>query len=455
MKNYFHFYKSGTIQWGIRMKKKINAKFMLIAAIAIVVTAVCSMLLFYRILESQIFDDLKANAHLISQMDAKSLTGQIDYDLSDDGLRITLIGEDGTVLYDSLEDENMMDNHKDRPEILAAYENGEGKAIRKSATSAEHTFYYAMHLPEGGVLRIAKESNSISNFIFTMAGLIVIVGLLVFIMCAFYAHRLTRRLVTPIEKMADNITMIDEDEVYEEMRPFISTIKQQHVDILNHAQIRQEFTANVSHELKTPLTAISGYAELIGSGMTTGEDTVHFANEIHSNAERLQILINDIIKLSELDDKDLKLEFETVDLYQLGENCIASMALQAQKNEVSIRLEGEHALLSGNKTLLEELVFNLCSNAVRYNKKGGTVVIETGMENGKPVLTVRDSGIGIPKDQQDRVFERFYRVDKSRSKSTGGTGLGLAIVKHIVAQHDAQITLNSKEGVGTEIKVVF
>lgn len=455
MKNYFHLHKSETIQWGIRMKKKINAKFMLIAAIAIVVTAVCSMLLFYRILETQIFDDLKANAHLIALINAREVTGEINYDLSSDGLRITLIAEDGSVIYDSLEDEDVMENHNDRPEILAAYEKGEGKAIRRSATSAKHTFYYAMHLPEGGVLRVAKESDSIFNFVCTMAGLIVMVGLLVFAMCVFYSHRLTRRLVTPIEKMADNITLIDESEVYEEMRPFISTIKQQHVDILNHAQIRQEFTANVSHELKTPLTAISGYAELIGSGMTTGEDTVHFANEIHNNAERLQTLINDIIKLSELDDADLKLEFETVDLYELGEHCIAAMALQAQKNEVAMRLVGEHVLMSGNKTLLEELIFNLCSNAVRYNKRGGSVTITTAMEQSRPVIIVSDTGIGIPKEHQDRIFERFYRVDKSRSKSTGGTGLGLAIVKHIVAQHDAQITLNSEEGVGTEIKVTF
>lgn len=455
MEKQFHLHKSETIQRGNGMKKKINAKFMLIAAIAIVVTAVCSMLLFYRILENQIFDDLKANAHIIAMTNPGDLTGELNYDLSRDGIRITYIREDGSVLYDSLEDESVMENHKDRPEITAALESGEGKDIRRSATSAEHTFYYAMRLPDGGVIRIARESDSIVNFVFTMAGLIVMVGVLVFAMCVFYSHRLTKRLVMPIEKMADNITMIDEGEVYEEMRPFISTIKQQHVDILNHAQIRQEFTANVSHELKTPLTAISGYAELIGSGMTSGEDTVHFANEIHSNAERLQSLINDIIKLSELDDADLKLEFETVDLHELGEQCIASMALQAQKNEVAMRLVGEHVLMSGNRTLLEELIFNLCSNAVRYNRRGGSVTVCTAMEQNRPVLTVSDTGIGIPKEHQDRVFERFYRVDKSRSKSTGGTGLGLAIVKHIVAQHEAQITLKSEEGVGTEIKVVF
>ena len=437
------------------MKKKINTGFMLIAAIAIVVTAVCSMFLFYQILEEQIFDDLKANAHVVSVISPDQLSKDITYSLETDGLRITCVDENGDVEYDSMEDVSSMENHKERPEIAEAMKNGEGKSIRVSSTSSKHTFYYALRKEDGSVVRVAKESGSIYHLVSTMSGLILAVGLMVFLMCVFYSYRLTRRLMAPIEKMADNIVLVDETEVYEEMQPFISMIKKQHRDILNHAQMRQEFTANVSHELKTPLTAISGYAELIASGMTGGEDTVHFANEIHRSAERLQSLINDIIKLSELDDSDLKLEFETVDLHELGEQCVSSMQMQAEKNEVTLQLEGTSVPMSGNKTLLEELLFNLCSNAVRYNKKGGSVTIVTAIENTRPVLIVKDTGIGIPKEQQERVFERFYRVDKSRSKSTGGTGLGLAIVKHIVAQHDAQISMTSEVGVGTEIKVVF
>ena len=243
--------------------------------------------------------------------------------------------------------------------------------------------------------------------------------------------------------------------MYEEMRPFVATIKQQHMDILDHAKMRQEFTANVSHELKTPLTAISGYAELISSGMTDEADTRHFADEIHSNAERLQTLINDIIQLSELDNDHLKLEFETVDLYELAQNAASMLQVTAEKNEVSVGVRGESVMLSGSKTLLEELVYNLCSNAVRYNKRGGSVTVTTTEEDGRPMLVVEDTGIGIPKEQQERVFERFYRVDKSRSKQTGGTGLGLAIVKHIVAQHNAKITLESEEDIGTKITVLF
>ena len=437
------------------MKKKINHKFMLISALAIIVIAVCSMILFYDILKKQIFDDLKANAHVISMMNPERLPEEINYNLEEDGLRITLVDPDGSVIYDSMEDATRMENHKERPEIAEAFSRGEGYDIRKSATSAKHTFYYAVLMGNGDVLRIGKDSKSIYSLVFNMVTLIVCVGVLVFILCAILAHRLTRRLVEPIERLADNIVMLDDSDIYEEIQPFVATIKQQHIDILKHSQMRQEFTANVSHELKTPLTAISGYAELIASGMTSGEDTIHFATEIHKSAERLQYLINDIIKLSELDSDDAKIEFESLNLHEMALNCQAMMEIPAEKNEVTVEVEGYAVEIQGNKSLIEELLYNLCSNAVRYNKKGGKVTIITEREEGRPALVVKDTGIGIPKESQKRVFERFYRVDKSRSKSTGGTGLGLAIVKHIVAQHEAQISLESEVGVGTTIKVVF
>lgn len=437
------------------MKKKLNKRFMAVAAIAIVATAMSAMFLFFHFLTDQIFDDLKANAHVIATFDHKELKKELNYDLAKDGLRITIVAEDGSVTYDSAQDAATMENHGNRPEIAKAIESGEGKAMRRSQTSSQHTFYYAYRMENGEILRVGKESGSIYQYLSSLLILIVIIGVLVFCVCVWFSHLLTRRLVEPIEKLADNLVLINEEDVYEEMRPFVSTIKKQHMDILNHSQMRQEFTANVSHELKTPLTAISGYAELIESGMTNENDTAHFASEIHQSAERLQALINDIIKLSELDDSDLKLEFEPLDLYECATNCISMLKIQAAKNEVTLIQEGSSVPMSGNKTLIEELFFNLCSNAVRYNKKGGSVTVTTTIENGRPTLIVSDTGIGIPKQHQDRIFERFYRVDKSRSKSTGGTGLGLAIVKHIVAQHEAQMTLKSDEGVGTEIKITF
>ena len=227
---------------------------MLISAIAIIVMAICAMVLFYDILKKQIFDDLKANAHVISMMNPEDLPDEINYNLNKDGLRITLINEDGTVIYDSMEDESKMENHRERPEIASALAAGEGRAMRKSTTSAKHTFYYAMRTDDGKVLRIGKDSNSIYSLIIKMVYLTLSVGFCVFVLCTVLAHRLTRRLVAPIEKMADNIVLLEENDVYDEMKPFVATIKQQHVDILKHSQMRQEFTANVSHELKTPLT---------------------------------------------------------------------------------------------------------------------------------------------------------------------------------------------------------
>ena len=440
------------------MKKKINIRFIMIAALAIVVTALSAMLVYYNILKEQVFGDLKAYAHVIELLNIDDLAAGIEkdpYNPIDDDLRITLIGTDGEVLYESLLNKDEMDNHNERPEIIEAREKGEGEAVRYSATSGTHTFYYAERLQNGNVLRIGRDSVSVNRIMVNTLVIVLVIALGILFVCMGISHYLTKKLVEPIEKLATNIMLVDENNVYEEIRPFVNTIKEQHVNIINNAQLRQEFTANVSHELKTPLTAISGYAELIGNGMTGKEDTIRFSKEIHSNANRLLSLINDIIKLSELDDSDLKLEFETVDLHDLGEQCIHSMQMQADKNEVTLHLEGASVPMNGNKTLLEELLFNLCSNAVRYNKKGGSVTIVTTIENTRPVLIVKDTGIGIPKEQQERVFERFYRVDKSRSKSTGGTGLGLAIVKHIVAQHDAQMTLTSEVGVGTEIKIVF
>ncbi len=189
--------------------------------------------------------------------------------------------------------------------------------------------------------------------------------------------------------------------------------------------------------------------------MAKEEDVRRFAGQIHKNSARLLTLMNDIIKLSELDDAAFELSFETFDLYQLAENTACMMEPAAAKQEVEIVLLGESVLLHAEKDLIDELLYNLVSNAVRYNVKGGKVFIRTGLENGRPLLVVEDTGIGIPKEHRDRVFERFYRVDKSRSKSSGGTGLGLAIVKHIVSQHDAHLALESKEGKGTKIIVKF
>lgn len=430
----------------------------MIAALAIVVTALSAMLVYYNILKEQVFGDLKAYAHVIELLNIDDLAAGIEkdpYNPIDDDLRITLIGAEGEVLYESLLNKDEMDNHNERPEIIEAREKGEGEAIRYSATSGTHTFYYAERLQNGNVLRIGRDSVSVNRIMVNTLVIVLVIALCILFVCMGISHYLTKKLVEPIEKLATNIMLVDENNVYEEIRPFVNTIKEQHVNIINNAQLRQEFTANVSHELKTPLTAISGYAELIGNGMTGKEDTIRFSNEIHSNANRLLSLINDIIKLSELDEADHQMEMERIDLYKLAENCAQMMQVTAEKQGIRLILQGESTMVMANKGLMDEVFYNLCSNAIRYNKPGGSVTVTVGTKDERPFLSVADTGIGIPKECQERVFERFYRVDKSRSKSTGGTGLGLAIVKHIVAQHNAALHLDSELGEGTTIEIVF
>lgn len=430
----------------------------MIAALAIVVTALSAMLVYYNILKEQVFGDLKAYAHVIELLNIDDLAAGIEkdpYNPIDDDLRITLIGAEGEVLYESLLNKNEMDNHNERPEIIEAREKGEGEAIRYSATSGTHTFYYAERLQNGNVLRIGRDSVSVNRIMVNTLVIVLVIALCILFVCMGISHYLTKKLVEPIEKLATNIMLVDENNVYEEIRPFVNTIKEQHVNIINNAQLRQEFTANVSHELKTPLTAISGYAELIGNGMTGKEDTIRFSKEIHSNANRLLSLINDIIKLSELDEADHQMEMERIDLYKLAENCVQMMQVTAEKQGIRLTLQGESTMAMANKGLMDEVFYNLCSNAIRYNKPGGSVTVTVGTKDERPFLSVADTGIGIPKECQERVFERFYRVDKSRSKSTGGTGLGLAIVKHIVAQHNAALHLDSELDEGTTIEIVF
>ncbi len=221
-------------------------------------------------------------------------------------------------------------------------------------------------------------------------------------------------------------------------------------------KMKQEFTANVSHELKTPLTSISGYAEIIESGIAGTEDVKRFSGRIHKEAKRLVALIGDIIKLSRLEEEASdSSRFTTIDMRELLEECADSLEMNAETNGVTIKVEAQECKIRGEREMIYELAYNLCDNAIRYNKRGGTVRLSAERIDGKVRLTVEDTGIGIPPEHLDRVFERFYRVDKSRSKQTGGTGLGLAIVKHIAERHGAEIDIKSEEGAGTVITVCF
>ena len=437
------------------LKKKIHVQFIGIAAIAITATLILSVAVFYDLFQKQVLEDLKSYANVLrgimtqQEIDKEAVAYEID------DMRITLINPDGSVEFDSNADTHAMENHGGRPEVTEAFKDGIGEAIRKSETLDKNTFYYAVKLQTGQVLRVAKEAGSIWSIFWSALPVIAMIALLIFAICVVLARVLTKSLVRPIEQMADDIENMDEIKTYPELTPFIAMIHSQHKDIMKNAKMRQEFTANVSHELKTPLTSISGYSELIETGMASEEDVRRFAREIHRNSSRLLTLINDIIRLSELDVEDMSVAFTMVNLYQLAEACIGMLQLNAEQHDVTLKLEGGPCTICANRQMLDELIYNLCDNAIRYNNPGGSVVVRLKKDKEETMLSVKDTGIGIPIQHQERVFERFYRVDKSRSKSTGGTGLGLAIVKHIVAQHHARMQLESEYGAGTEIRVYF
>lgn len=220
-------------------------------------------------------------------------------------------------------------------------------------------------------------------------------------------------------------------------------------------KMRKEFSANVSHELKTPLTSISGYAEIMKSGMVNREDMIVFSERIYKEASRMIALIDDIIKLSKLDEDSMEVEREEVDLYELCQDIVERLTMSARKRSVQVELEGKPVLYYGVKQMLDEMIFNLCENAIKYNVPDGKVTLWVGNTPQGVKVIVKDTGIGIPKDQQERIFERFYRVDKSHSKETGGTGLGLSIVKHGAIFHHAQINVESEVGKGTKMEVIF
>lgn len=437
------------------MRKKINTELVLIAAVAIILTSIFATFTYYRIFKTEVFGNLRTCAHVLAEGIPDENIDLGDYPVVDEELRITLIDEDGTVLMDTNADIGGMGNHGERPEIKQAFLEGEGKDVRRSETLERSTFYYAMRLKDGDILRVAKETGSIYSMFFDAIPSLTMIAVILFAFCAVLAHFLTKSFIAPIEKVAKNLDGQVDVGSYKELTPFLETIQEQHQNILKSAKMRQDFTANVTHELKTPLTSISGYAELIESGMTGEKETRRFAKEIHRNAKRLIRLINDILQLSELDTRETALETEQLNLYGMAATCVEMLKINAEPNQVKLNVRGKSAWIEGNRSMIEELLYNLCSNAIRYNKPNGTVEVSVTKTEEGVLLQVADTGIGIPTKHQERIFERFYRVDKSRSKERGGTGLGLAIVKHIVAEHGAKMTLESEEGVGTTISVLF
>lgn len=334
--------------------------------------------------------------------------------------RVTWISPEGQVLYDSDMAASQMENHLEREEVQAAMRKGYGESQRYSGTMTVKMLYSAQRLADGSVLRLSMPQQTILMVIWDMALPIGFILLVVIGVSVAIAARETKKA------------------------------NQEETEAM-----RREFTANVSHELKTPLHSISGFAELLKNGMVMEQDTGYFAEKIYNEAQRMIKLVQDIIILSRLDEGQENTTRSSVNLYQLAEGVIANLEPMADKNGIAIELIGQQVVMEGIPHLLNSMLFNICENAIKYNKPEGSVLVEVSEIAGHPRITVRDSGIGIPMRDRSRIFERFYRVDKSHSKEVGGTGLGLSIVKHAARLHNAKLDVDSIVGEGTLITVKF
>ena len=482
--------------------------------------------------------------------------------------RITWIGADGTVLFDSDSDASAMENHLEREEVKQAMASGFGHSARYSSTLMERLLYSAQRLEDGSVIRLAITQNSVLTIMLGLIQPVLLVSLVAVILALALASRVSKTVVRPLNEL--NLDEPLNNEGFDELSPLLRRIDSQQrqlkgqalelkqkkdeflavtsnmseglvllnssgtilsinnaaltildadkssvgQDILtvnrslemqklleeaktgqrsetklcltgreyqldaspiisggniggvalllfditereNAEQLRREFTANVSHELKTPLHSISGCAELMKNGMVKPEDTVRFAGQIYSEAQRLINLVEDIIRLSRLDEGAEDMQRERIDLYALSASVIDSLGNEAKENKITVELCGGPAFIWGVRQLVSGMIYNLLDNAIKYNKANGSVKLSVSNEGEFSVVKVSDTGIGIPPEHQSRVFERFYRVDKSHSKEVGGTGLGLSIVKHSAMVHNAKIDLQSTPGKGTSITVRF
>lgn len=438
------------------MAKKTLYKIFAFGVSVITITAVLILSVFYSYSDNQLKEQLRVVESVVENQLAQDDDTAFISNHIDKNVRITLVAKDGTVIADSQESANKLGNHLNRQEIQQAIKNGEATVTRHSDTQEKKVYYFAKQLDNGNILRVSAEAKSIGKFFSDYIIYILLCIIVVIVTAVFVSMGITKSIVKPITQLGQSLDNIDKFKSDEELKPLVNALLQQKKKQKMLDKQKKQFTANVSHELKTPLTSIAGYAELIETGMAKPEDIKPFAGVIRKQALRLVNLSEDIIQLSQLEESDDEdMSFESVNLYEIAQRCVEALNINAINKCVTLNLTGEECYIRGKAQLVEELVYNLCDNAIRYNKENGNVTVTVSpLEKGASV-SVKDTGIGIPKKYQERIFERFFRVDKSRSKATGGTGLGLAIVKHITQLHDAKLEISSEEGKGTEIIVTF
>lgn len=452
-----------------------------VALVCVVAFAAAS----YAALDSQAEGELAGQAQRYaaqieeSSLDGDELVGFLETQskIVGDECRITLISSDGTVLFDNdVSDVSALENHAARPEFIAAEQTGESSTGRYSDTLQEITLYHSIRLHNNDVLRFATTQSSVWGMVLKMLGPCAVVVALALIAAALASRFLANAINADLMRVDLDHPL--NSQAPEELAPLLVRLDAQRRRLDAQASERRQYTANVSHELKTPLTVISGYAEIIAAGIAKPEDVKNFARTIHDESQRMKGMVDDIISLSKLDDmgtvvnadgsidaaagSDLGVDMaQEVSLESIANDACARLRPYASDLMVDVsvrieRLDNEPVCVRGNARIVGELVRNLLENAIRYNVEGGSACVEViGLEKGAACVRVSDTGIGIPLDLRERVFERFFRVDESRSKETGGSGLGLAIVKHAAQVHGAKIAVSSNAPQGTVIEVRF
>lgn len=441
------------------LSRTIFATVIAFAVAAVAITAIALTSISYDAEERRSEEQLVSQARLCAQMlDAipASEREQLLMMQVPGAVRFTLIEADGAVAFDSGAPAAQSADHSGRPEVIEAKEDGEGVLVRRSSTLQQDTLYVAERLQDGSLVRLSEERMSLMAFLGSMWFPVALALGSAVVLVVLLSRLLTARIMRPLDRL--DLAQPSDGEAYEEMRPLLTRVRdqqrqlrEQNEELKRSEGIRREFSSNVSHEMKTPLQVIAGYAEMIASGMAASEDVQGFAMKIYGESQRLRALINDVLTLSHLDDPSLADEpIAPVDLLVLAERACERVRPLADEAGIAVDLSGASVMVEGSEALLGHAVSNLVENAVRYNEPGGKVRVEVRADaDGWACVAVADTGIGIPPEDQPKVFERFYRADKSRSKETGGTGLGLAIVKHAARYHGGDVQLQSTMGQGS------
>ena len=439
------------------MKRKINSVIISLVVCVITLITIVSSISFSSIYEKNEIIELQNECSLVIkgyELDDISYLESIE----DSSLRVTLIDLEGNVIFDNQFNESEMENHASREEFKEAKENGYGISKRYSSSLLK-TFYYVAYKLDNNIIRVSKVADSTLYILFINLWPLYIVAIVLIICSILLGFLLSKKIVDPINNI--NLEHPLENNKYKEIEPLLIRIEAQknelmkeNEEVLNASKVRQEFTSNVSHELKTPLHVISGYAELIKEGIVKDSDVKEFGEKIYSEASRMSKLVEDIMKISKLEsDKDI--EKTQLNLKNIVVAIVDSLMIEADKKNIKFKLSLNDCSISGNYDSIYSLIFNLVDNAIKYNKTNGKITIKLQEVSNNVILSVKDTGIGIPKEDLDRIFERFYRVDKSRSKDSGGTGLGLAIVKHSLIVNNATIKVESELKKGSTFTVTF